>query len=300
MRDESCDIHSINTSYDQDDEQIAKLRALLISPEQVEIASIKERLNDPVVHAEEVSRVLAEAVVIRTSKDEKLAQALLPTIEKAIRDSIRKDPKFLANAIFPIIGPAIRKSIAESIRAMIQSLNETLTYSFSWQGIKWRMESIKTGKPFAEIVLLHTLIYSVEQLFLIHKETGLLLLHVSAVSSTIKDADMVSGMLSAIQDFVHDSFGVEEKHELERFNVGEYAVWIETGQQTALAAVIKGNAPEGLKINFIEALEHIEFEQSQTLLDFNGDPAPFAASKYHLEACLLQDRQNVKKPAIKL
>ena len=43
------------------------------------------------------------------------------------------------------------------------------------QGLKWRVESIRTGRPFAEIVLMHSLLYRVEQVFLIHRETGLVL-----------------------------------------------------------------------------------------------------------------------------
>jgi len=298
MRNDSHDIHDISTTHDQDDVLISRLRDLLISPEKKEIATIKERLNDPVLHAEGVSRVLAEAVVIRASRDDKLAQALLPTVEGAIRDSIRKDPKFLANALFPIIMPAIRKAISEYIRSMLQSFNQTLEYSFSWQSMKWRLESIRTGKPFAEIVLFHTLIYSVEQVFLIHRDTGLLLGHVSAASSGIKDADMVSGMLSAIGDFVHDSFGVDEDSQLLSFNVGEYTVWVEPGSKTVIAAVISGNPPEELRITFAETVEKIEFEQAQVLTEFQGDSAPFASSKYHLEACLLQARHNLKKSGV--
>ncbi len=286
-----------NPSQHQSEDQLARLRSLLVSPEQQDIAVIKERLDNPEIQADDVSRVLAEAIIIRTSRDSKLAQALLPTIEQAIKDSIRKDPKFLANAIFPIIGPAIRKSIAESLRSMIQSLNETLTYAFSWRGLKWRLESIRTGKPFGEIVLLHTLVYRVEQVFLIHRETGLLLEHVAATSSCVKDVDMVSGMLSAIQDFVRDSFGADEKQELQSLNVGEFIVWIEPGSQLALAAVIRGNPPQDLRQEMVEALEKIEFEQSQVLHDFQGDPAPFKSSRHHLEACLVQARYNAQKTA---
>lgn len=269
-------------------EELDVLRSLLVSPEQTEIASLKERLDNPEIRAEDLARVLAEAVVIRASRDKNLAQALLPTIEQVIKDSVRKDPKFLADAIFPIIGPAIRKAVAESIRSMVQSINESLQWAFSWQSIKWRIEALQTGKSFAEIVLLHTLIYRVEQIFLIHGETGILLDHVAIASEGIKDVDMVSGMLTAIQDFVHDSFGAEENHSLNSMHVGEFMVWVEHGSQLALAAVIRGNPPEELRRNLQEALEAIEFEQGQILQSFDGEVTPFEKSRYHLEACLFE------------
>jgi len=244
--------------------------------------------------------VLAEAIVIRASKDKRLAQALLPTIEQTIKDSVRKDPKFLADAIFPVIGPALRKAISESLRAMVQSLNQTLSYAFSWQGLKWRLESLRTGQPFAEIVMLHTLIYRVEQIFLIHRETGLVLQHVAVTSADVKDVDMVSGMLTAIQEFVRDSFDVKGNQVLQSLNVGEFTIWVEQGSQAALAAVIQGNPPEDLRRILEEALEKIEFEQSQILHSFDGDVAPFEASKYHLESCLVEVKGEVKKSASKV
>jgi hypothetical protein len=276
-------------------DDLADLRSLLLSPEQKDIAELRGRLDDPGIHADEISRVLAEAIVIRASRDNKLAQALLPTIEQTIKDSVRKDPKFLADAIFPIIGIAIRKAISESIRAMLQSLSETLTYALSWRGLQWRFEAFRTGKPFAEVVLLHTLIYRVEQIFLIHRETGLLLQHVAAASAGIKDTDMVSGMLTAIQDFVHDSFSVEENQTLQSLNVGDFTIWIEQGPHTVLAAVISGNPPEEFKRDLNESLEKIEFEQSPVLYSFDGNTAPFEKSRHHLEACLVQAKYGVKR-----
>ena len=50
--------------------------------------------------------------------------------------------------------------------------------------------------------MLRSLVYRVEQLFLIHRKTSLSLLHVALDPAIAKDSDMVAGMLSAIQDFV--------------------------------------------------------------------------------------------------
>ena len=59
----------------------------------------------------------------------------------------------------------------------------------------------------------------------------------------VQDADMVSGMLTAIRDFVGDSFKVSEDEGLEALKVGELSVWIEQGPQAVLAAVMRGSAP---------------------------------------------------------
>ena len=106
----------------------------------------------------------------------------------------QKNPQPLADAIFPIMGPAIRKAISTALSGMVQNFNQTLTHSMSAQGLSWRWEALRTGRSFSEVVLVRTLLFRVEQVFLIHKETGLLLCQVSAPNAAMQDADMVSGM----------------------------------------------------------------------------------------------------------
>jgi hypothetical protein len=296
LNDPAPQAQSVRPDYQLDD--LGKLRSIIVGPEQKDISRLRERLDNPEIRASEISNVLAEAVLIRASKDKKLALALLPTIEDVIRDSVKRDPQFLATAIFPIIGPAIRKAISESIRSMMQSFNEALEYSVSWKGLMWRWESIRTGRPFSEVVLMHTLIYRVEQVFLIHGATGLVIQHVAADDVVVRDEDMVSGMLTAIQDFVKDSFGITEGQALQSMHVGDLTIWIEKGACTVLAAVIRGNPPEDLRIVLEEAIEKIEFEQRQALTSFKGDSAPFLVIRPHLESCLLQARGKGRKEAL--
>lgn len=269
-----------------------ELRNILF-PERDQFDSLKERFENPEVLAENVSRILPDAVRIRSGRDEDLTQALSPSVEKAIRISVQKDPRPLVDAIFPVMGPAIRKAISAAIAGLIQSLNQTLEYSLSFRGLKWRWEAIRTGKSFAEIVLLHSLLYRVEQIFLIHRESGLLLQHVSTMRS--ESADLISGMLTAIQDFVRDSFHVQETEMLETMQVGELNVWIEQGPYATLAAVIRGNAPKDLRSLFQSTLERIHLEKGKALQNFQGDTSTFESIRGSLEDCLVSQYQEQKK-----
>ena len=272
-----------------DEEEMAELRTLLLGPAEAQIAEVHARLTDPRRQLEEVSHVLPAAIAVRSRQDDQLTQALAPTVAAAVQQSVRKDPQPLADAIFPIIGPAIRKAIAAALSGMVQSLNQSMTYSLSVKGLKWRLEALRTGKSFAEVVLLKTLRYRVEQVFLIHRETGLLLHHASAPGTQTQDADMVSAMLTAIQDFVHDSFATPEGDELETFQVGELTVWIERGPLAVLAAVIRGNAPMDLRSVFQETLERIHLQFGMALSEFDGDAAAFSATAPLLDDCLQAD-----------
>ena len=283
-------------------DSLSELRHLLIGPEQQEINELRERLNQQEsLLPEDISRVLPEAVTLRTRRDKKVTEALLPTVEEAIGISVKNNPQTLIDALFPVMGPAIRKAIAETLSGMTQAMNKSLEHSLTPQGLRWRLEARRTGKSFAEVVMLHTLLYRVEQVFLIHKETGLMLQHVVAGESGVQDADMVSGMLTAIQDFVHDSFNVEEGGSLDTLQVGELAVWIERGPRAVLAAVIRGNAPQELRETFQKTLEQIHSEFAHELETFEGDAAPFEPSRKYLEACLhAQYEQGQKDKAKRL
>jgi outer membrane protein OmpA-like peptidoglycan-associated protein len=271
---------------DHDDDSVAELRSLLLGEAELQLAEVHERLFDPQRQLKEVSNVLPEAIAARSRQDDELTSAIYPTVSAALERSVRKNPQPLVDAIFPIMGPAIRKAIAAALSGMVQSFNQTLNYSMTARGLQWRWEAFKTGRSFAEVVLLHTLIYRVEQIFLIHKESGLLLRHVAADEVVVQDSDMVSGMLTAIQDFVTDSFQTSRDNQLETLQVGDLSVWIEQGPQAFLAAVIRGSAPQELRETLQEILESIHFQFGTALADFTGDSAALARTGPLLEGGL--------------
>ena len=268
------------------DDDLSPLRSLLLGKEQERISQLERRLDDPEVRAADIGQVLPQAVRTRMSQDDQLTKALAPTIEESFQVSVKRHPQVLVDIISPIMGPAIRTSIALAINGMVQSLNHTLEQSFSKQGLKWRLEAMRTGKPLAEVVLIHTLVYQVEQVFLIHRETGLLLHHVSAGAEETADADMMSGMLTAIQDFVHDSFGGDRDEGVNAMQVGERAVWIERGPHAVIACVIRGSAPEATRVTLLEMLENIHLDMREPLDSFSGDAEAFEATRPYLEECL--------------
>ncbi len=277
---------------------ISELRDLLLTPERTRVSELEKKLDDPGFQAANVSRILPQAVRLRPPGDRELEEALRPGIESVIHSSVRKNPRVLVAALAPVIGPSIRKAIADSLRAMVQSLNQAVEHSLTPRGLGWRLEAWRTGRPFAEIVLLRTLVFRVEQVFLIHRETGALLLHETAESVPQQHPEVISGMLSAIQDFVRDSFGGDDSQPLEEMQAGELSVWIERNSEAVLAAVIRGNAPIALRSTLEATLDQVLRSRQSAFDAFDGDPEPFEPSRPQLEACLLsQSRQDQRRPA---
>ncbi len=280
--------------------QLDELRRLLVQPEQEKIEQISERLESREQFAGQVGEVLPQAMLKSAQQGSQLSEAMVPTVEEIVKMSIDRDINRFADALFPVIGPAIRKSISESIRQMLQSLNQMLESSLSVQGLKWRWESIRTGVSFAEIVMLNSLVYRVEQVFLIHRQTGLLLNHVEFAGRQGQDADLVSSMLSAIGDFVGDSFDLDAKQGLDSVQFGELSIWIQQGPQVLMAVAIRGAAPQQLRTTMQETLEDIESHFAESILRFEGDTTTFGATEPYLEACLqAQYKPRQKKMSFK-
>ncbi len=263
-----------------------ELRRLLLNPEQEQLRSLHERMEDREKRARDVSAVLPQATKLSTERGTELSRALQPVVGESVQESIRSRPQVFIEAFHPIIGPIVRRSIAESLRGLMESLNQALEHTFSWQGLKWRFEAWRTGRSFAEVVLLRSLIYRVEQIFLIHRETSLLLLHVSADPKAGKDSDMVAGMLSAIQDFSRNSFQAGADATLEEFRVGDLEVWIAPGREAYLAAVIRGNPARELRTALDETIENAHVLKGEALTQFSGDASVFEPLRPELEACL--------------
>lgn len=272
-----------NGRPDPGDDDLGRLKELLLGPERQRLADAERRLTAG-LRAEQIAEHLPEAIAQRSRRDRQLARALAPTIEGAIGESVRRNPREIATAIFPVLGPAIRKAIAEAMAGLVRSINAAVEHSFSLKGLRWRLEAWRTGVPYAEIVLKHSLVYRVEQVFLIHAETGLLLARAAPPALAVADADLVAGMLTAIQDFVSDSFAVEDQGAaLRTFSVGELTVLVERGPLAILAAVVRGQAPDALLRKLQDTLGTVHLEFADPLSGFAGDTAPFARAVPLLE-----------------
>jgi outer membrane protein OmpA-like peptidoglycan-associated protein len=264
---------------------LAELRELLVGQELEDLASVQARLADPAKRAEDLAQVLPAA--IKAAKAGGLRDALGPLVENTLHDAVRNHPQKLVDAIYPIMGPAIRTSIAASIREFAESLNQIVRKSFSFQSIRWRIEALITGKSFSDILLSRSLTYSVEQVFLIHRQSGLLLQHAAAQGSVLKDADMISGMLTAIKDFLSDSFA-EGGQELETVDAGRFKLWLTYGSKLLLVGAVNGTAPADLRKTFRKALDGIEESFQKEINNFKQDHVSvFDGAQPFLEQCLL-------------
>lgn len=271
--------NSSNGSMPSSNEELRKLRKLILGGDLDEVLKTS-------IDVDELTELLPLALEKSQKNKEALTRAVLPTVEAAIETSIRQDNRILSEAFFPIIGPATRKSISAAIGNLVQSLNQTLEHSLSPQSFKWRLEARRTGKSFAEVVLVRTLVYQVEQVFFIHRESGLVIQHLVSETAIAQDPDLVSAMLTALQDFVKESFVTNADGNLDTLTLGEFNLWLEEGPHATLACVIRGTAPQDLRLTMRQTQEQIHQIFGTVLQKFDGDSSAIAGAQPYLEDCL--------------
>jgi hypothetical protein len=249
------------------------LREILLQDDRQRLEKVEHRLDDPETRATEMAHVLSEAMNLAS-----------------------QEPRFA------VLMPTIRRVVLSLLERTFENFNRVLDVSVSPRSFAWRLESWRTGKPFAEIVLYHTVQYRVEQVLLIHRETGLLLAQASSNPSA--EADLVSAMLTALQDFARDSFQMGDET-IRTFKIGDLTMLVETAPHATVAAAVRGTPPAEIADALAVALETIELRFSNDLTGFVGDSSLFEATKPILETCLTtvymqQASQKRKEAAPKL
>lgn len=278
----------------QSAEAVARLRSLILG-EDYETAIRQARDAD---ETRRVAEVLAEAIRLRSQQDKGIQNALAPAIDDVLDASIRRDPVKLARVISPIIGPSIRAAVRNALADMVESLNRILERSISPQSWWWRVQAWRAGMPFGQFVLLRTLQFRVEQVLLIHRDSGILLQAETAHGVEIHDPQLVSAMLTAIKDFVSDSFrSGNDAADLNRVRFGDRLLLIEVGPQAVIAAVVLGDPPPGLATQLSTTLEQFHRIFSQPLADFSGDRAPFQPASGLLQDCITEQIRADRTPA---
>ena len=268
--------------------QLEKLRNLLVGPEQEVLEDLSRRVHEPEVRATDIADVLPDSLTRSHQAGDALTRSLKDPVESCLQQSFQEKPQEYADALYPIMGPAIRKSITETLRSLVQTINQAVENSLTPRGLQWRWQAWRAGVPFGQYVLQQRLRYRVEQAYLIQKGTGLLIAEVSDETAQLnRDKDAVSAMFSAIQDFVRESFAESDDSRLQTADMGEFTVWAIHGAHSILACVIRGVPPRSLREDMAEILEGIHLNNSEILKDFSGDRSEAQHLEEPLSKCLV-------------
>ena len=241
-----------------------------------------------------VSNVVSEALFERETKDGSVNKVLVPLVEKSLHRSIEANSEKIVGTLYPLVGTLVRKAVSSFLVEFVERTNALIENSFSPKSISWRFKAWQAGVKYSEYVASQIYQYQVQQLLVIHRETGTLLHSISSDPEKEKDADLISSMLVAINDFVADAFGVtatESDNELGEIKTEDFTLLIKIGPQALLVAAVTGSIPPEVRGKLQQALEEFHQFYQQPLIHYDGDNAPFDSCETILSDCLVSERK---------
>jgi outer membrane protein OmpA-like peptidoglycan-associated protein len=282
-----------------EEQQMRILRELLLGEHG---QHLKQALKDNA--REVVSEVFSEALYDRQKLDGSVHKVILPLVEKSVEHSVANHSEQMVGALYPLVGSLVRKSLTAFITDLLEKTNSLIENSFTFKGLKWRFEARQAGVSFSQYVASQTFAFRVEQVFLIHRQTGLLLNSISAGLHETADADLISSMLTAINDFVSDSFTKAADHseqQLDFIKTDDFTLVIKPGPSAIIVAAISGNVPQKVANQLQLSLEEIHRLYGRELSEFKGDARAFLDSEQQLRDCLISElkpqiKQHKKQP----
>ena len=278
----------------QNDAQLQQLKQIILKDDD------KRVINTVKQHARSIVRdVVSESIHDREKKDGSISTVLTPIVEKSVERSITNQRDKFIGYLYPLMGSLVRKYVSSFLNEILEKTNQIIENSFTYKGLKWRWQAKKAGVSFAQYVVSQTYLFRVEQVFLIHAETGLLLNSVALDTEKEKDADLISSMLSAINDFISDSFNKNtlSNDGVDIIKTANFTLVIKNGPLAIIAAAVTGNMPEEVPQKLQYSLEQIHQLFNEELQNFNGDNSNLVQTEQLLRDCLLtkvKEEQQIK------
>jgi hypothetical protein len=250
---------------------VEELRDILFSRYRQRIAELEAELD-------QLERRLAD--------DDALAETVSPIIAEAIRRKIRDNREEMIEALYPIIAQTVARAVSEAIRDFARTIDARMRSRFSVKAVRERLVARAKGVSGAEMTLRESLPFAVDEVFLVHRENGLLLWHVSRSPDVSSDSDLISGMLTAIRDFAEDAFGRGGEGDLDEIQYGERRILIEMARHVYLAVVVDGIEPTGFHAKMRECVVEISHTHDRTLREYDGDRQRFSSVEPSLRSLL--------------
>ncbi|RME49652.1 MAG: SH3 domain-containing protein, partial [Caldilineae bacterium] len=228
-----------------------------------------------------------------------LSAIIAPALGNAIRQKIRDAREEMIEALYPIIGQTVVRAVSEAIRDLARTLDAQMRTSFNPMRAVRRVQARVSGVSSAEMLLRESLPFEVEEVFLIHRETGLLLWHISRDPEESADSDLIGGMLTAIRDFAQEAFGRGEEGQLDEIQYGDRRILIEAAQHAYLAVVVDGIEPPGFRAEMRERIITVDHTHEETLREYDGDPTPLQPVEQPLRSLITSAQPQELSPTQK-
>ena len=244
---------------------------------------------------EAIARAIAPEIALSIRKqialdEEAIPQTLGPEMGKAIKAQIESEKDAMVDALYPVIGSTIAKYMVE----VVQDINRKVESTLSPEGIKRKFRARVQGVSEAELIFKESVGYRVRAIFLIEKDSGLVIQEIQIAGEKHLNADMLAGMLTAIRSFANDC--IVSNSELDAIDYGDWQIPIEVAGYCYLAVIVAGEPSKEFIAKTRRILGEIVLEYDEAIQNFNGDLATVPIGiRSKLEQLIEEDEETQNK-----
>jgi outer membrane protein OmpA-like peptidoglycan-associated protein len=193
-------------------------------------------------------------------------------VTPAISKGIAENKETMIDALYPIMGGMISKYVTQAIKEMMETINKKIENGLSFERYKRKAKAKLTGVSETEILLEESNEATIASLFVIQKESSLLIAEAHLKNKEIDDAHMVASMASAIKDFINDwAQNNDMGSEVQILSYGNATLYIESAGSVFLVAFLDAEPNYEQRIDMNKFFASILKEYSDFFQDFDGD-----------------------------
>ena len=170
---------------------------------------------------------------------QEIPSTLGPTITEALKEEIKNSQDAVVEALFPIIGKMIKKYIAHEMKLLSENISNKTKKAISVKNWFRKTKAKAQGISSGDLAISDYAKPRLVQMFVIEKNSGILIADYSPLSKDTIDKEMVAGMLTAIKSFVEDAFEGGDQN-LEMIEYELFTIHIQNFYSYYIAAVISG------------------------------------------------------------
>jgi len=193
-------------------------------------------------------------------------------VTPAISKGIAENKDTMIDTLYPIIGGMISKYVSQAIKEMMETINNKIEDGLSFDKYKRKVKSKISGVSETELLIEESNEAIISSLFVIHKESGLLIAEANLEDKEIDDPHMVASMASAIKDFINDWIqSNESQSEVQILGYGNATLYIESAGSVYIIAFLDAEPDHEQRLQINTFFASVVKEYAVFFQKFDGD-----------------------------
>ena len=168
-----------------------------------------------------------------------MSEALQSVLASSISREIEENKDKMVDALYPVLGGMVSRYVSNTITEIRENIDKKIDEGLSLKRLERKIKSKLTGVSESELILQEETRAKIRAMFVIQKDTGLLIAESSWQNDEFEDPHIVASMASAIKDFIEDWIKTnQEDTKVQLVSYGNATLYIESAGSVYLIAFL--------------------------------------------------------------